>query len=206
MYFYFLLTPWVYVGIITKFFVFVQKRHKFFCTSKVLTRFQPRTCGNLIDQSWLFYHYARSMRKILSFPKHYSVVLSPWPKLNEYTDALRKRLLSFAGCESKGKDPGKNRSHSNPRESVERWCKFENFRAMQRNDERNWSGNNNGSTSDANRNTMERRCHQKELKHANIVRLILVARDFQFNRSTMCKGNTKKTQSNADLPSFLQSE
>ena len=35
---------------------------------------------------------------------------SPWPKLNQYTNALRKRLLSFAGCESKGKDPGKERA------------------------------------------------------------------------------------------------
>jgi hypothetical protein len=56
-----------------------------------------------------------------------------------------------------------------------------------------------------NGNTMERRCRRKELKNANI-RLILAARDFQFDRSTMCEGNTKKTQSNADLPSFLQSE
>ena len=52
-----------------------------FCTSKALTkyqtprlRFQPRTCRNLIlDQSLLFYHYARSTREILSFPKHYQL-------------------------------------------------------------------------------------------------------------------------------------
>ena len=67
MYFYFLLTPQVYVGISTKFLVLVQKKMQIFCTSEALTKyqsarlgFQPRTHGNLIDRSSLFYHYARS--------------------------------------------------------------------------------------------------------------------------------------------------
>ena len=53
MYFYFLLTPWVYVGISTKFLVLVQKKTLIFCMSEALTKyqtrrlgFQPRTCGN----------------------------------------------------------------------------------------------------------------------------------------------------------------
>jgi hypothetical protein len=76
---YFLLTPWVHVGISTKFLVLVQKRHGFFCTSKVLTNYQtprlgiqPRTCGNLMDQWSLLYHYA-STREILCFPNLYQL-------------------------------------------------------------------------------------------------------------------------------------
>jgi hypothetical protein len=49
IYFYFLLTPWVFVGISTK----------------TRLRIQPRTCGNLVDRSSLIYHYARSACKLL---------------------------------------------------------------------------------------------------------------------------------------------
>jgi hypothetical protein len=75
---YFLLTPWVYVGISTKFLVLVKKSG-FFARAKRYKKqmwplgFQPRTCRNLIDRSLLFYHYARSTREILRFPKHYQL-------------------------------------------------------------------------------------------------------------------------------------
>jgi hypothetical protein len=80
MYFYFLLTPWVYVGISTKIFGLGSKKRRIFCTSEVLTNYQtprlgiqPRTCGNLVDRSWLIYHYARSAREILRFPNLYQL-------------------------------------------------------------------------------------------------------------------------------------
>ena len=78
------LPPWVYVGISTKFLVLVHsKKTWIFCTSEALTKcqtwrlgFQPRTCRNLVNRSSLFYHYARSTRKILRFPKQYQLWFS----------------------------------------------------------------------------------------------------------------------------------
>ena len=85
MYFYFLLTPWVYVGISTKFLVLDQKRRRLTKYQTLRLGFQPKTCGNLIDRSSLFYHYARSTREILQFPKHYQLWFSAenWPRYGQ---------------------------------------------------------------------------------------------------------------------------
>ena len=67
MYFYFLLTPWVYVGISTIFLVLVQKKTWIFCTSEVLTNYQTPRLGI----------QPRSTHEILSFPNLYQLWFSP---------------------------------------------------------------------------------------------------------------------------------